>query len=165
MMVACQKKKVEMQQPFIAFPAKISLKPRPLPKDHDRCHLCHLKKYKVFVPKPKKTSRNHQKLSLKHGTLDVSCNHCHDMNNSNYLRSTTYAPAGFENSSGVCKQCHVIKVRDWQKGLHGRRTGGWNRDKLQYQCVDCHNPHDVEFKKMQAIPHPNKPRHPKSILD
>ncbi|HBQ22016.1 MAG: hypothetical protein A2Z91_01495 [Deltaproteobacteria bacterium GWA2_38_16] len=136
------------------------LKKRPLPPRHNQCHLCHLKKDKYFISKAKPTRREHTDRHLQHGKLNISCHHCHDINNSNYLRSfSPEEPASFENPSPVCIRCHRERYRDWKKGMHGKRIGGWD-PKLQewYSCIDCHDPHSVKFKPMKAVPPPKRPR-------
>ncbi|OGQ17257.1 MAG: hypothetical protein A3B70_06725 [Deltaproteobacteria bacterium RIFCSPHIGHO2_02_FULL_40_11] len=135
----------------------VQLKDRPLPKRHNECHLCHVKKEKRFMPSAQKTQREHEDKNLKHGDQKISCNNCHDINNHNYLRSSKAYPASFHNSSPVCAQCHTERYNDWKKGSHGHRSGGWNKKKTTWHCIDCHNPHDVSFKKMKALSPPNKP--------
>ena len=135
------------------------LKERRMPPRYNQCHLCHLKKNKYFMPKAKQTHREHADRQLQHGNLDISCNSCHDINNSNYLRSYSKAePASFANPSPVCLRCHRDRYREWKNGTHGKRIGGWD-PKLQkwYSCVDCHNPHSVKFKPLKAEPPPVRP--------
>ena len=136
------------------------LKKRPLPPRHNQCHLCHLKKSKTFVPKAKQTTREHADRNLQHGNLDISCHSCHDIHNSNYLRSFSQEePASFENPSPVCIRCHRERYRDWKNGTHGKRVGGWDpKAHIWYNCVDCHNPHSVRFKEMKAVPPPQIPQ-------
>ncbi len=143
-----------------AFEEKPVLKKRPLPPRHDQCHLCHLKKSKLFLPKAKPTQREHADRNLQHGNLDISCHSCHDIHNSNYLRSFSQEePASFENPSPVCIRCHRERYRDWMAGTHGKRVGGWEpKSHIWYHCVDCHNPHSVKFKEMKAFPPPLRPR-------
>ena len=128
-------------------------------EEHQQCQYCHTKKSKHFVPGIKKPERNHWEKSLKHGDKEISCNHCHDVNNHNYLRSTEKYSASFEHPSAVCQRCHVDKFRDWQVGIHGLQVGGWNQDKTKFHCTHCHSPHSVPFKKMEAFPPPRRPRH------
>ncbi|MBI4041667.1 MAG: hypothetical protein HY390_07365 [Deltaproteobacteria bacterium] len=121
------------------------------------CNLCHLKKNKRFVPASRKLEREHAHISSQHGGQVLSCNHCHDINRHNFLRSTQEAPATFENPSFVCKRCHIEAYKNWEHNIHGRRSGGWNLDQIQYHCMDCHEAHSVTFKKMKALPPPQKP--------
>jgi len=134
----------------------VRLKERPLPKGHDECQSCHLKKIKKFIPAARRLQREHWEKSLNHGNLAISCNHCHDISNRNYLRFSKKFPATFRDSSPVCQRCHLEEYRDWSEGIHGKRDGGWNLDKTQYHCIDCHDAHDVRFKTMRAVPPPKK---------
>ncbi|MBI2609265.1 MAG: hypothetical protein HYW47_06680 [Deltaproteobacteria bacterium] len=139
------------------YATSIQLTERPLPKRYNECQHCHLQKQKRFVPATKKTVREHSDKKLKHGNIEMSCNHCHDIAHRNYLRSTPSHPASFENSSPVCAQCHEDRHKDWKNGIHGHRIGEWNGNQIQFHCIDCHNPHNVSFKKMEARPAPHKP--------
>ncbi len=140
------------------YAESIQLKERPLPERYNECQHCHLKKQKSFIPSSKKTVREHTDKGLKHGNIDMSCNHCHDVGNRNFLRSTSSHKASFQNSSPVCAQCHEDRYREWNKGIHGHRIGTWKADKIQFHCIDCHDAHDVTFKKMQSRPPPKKPQ-------
>jgi hypothetical protein len=121
-----------------------------------QCLNCHLKKSNQFINPKMKPQRNHEEKTLRHGKGEVACGACHDRNASNQLRTSPENPASFAFSSPVCMQCHVDIFRDWRDGIHGKRIGGWNLPKEQYQCIDCHDPHAVSFKKMQADPPPYK---------
>ena len=126
--------------------------------DLPKCENCHFKKKNEFIYPKKKLIREHTEKKFKHGRTEISCGSCHDANHSNYLRTSKEAAATFANSSPVCMQCHVDIFRDWSKGIHGKRVGGWDRDKVQSQCIDCHNSHSVTFKQMKAEPMPHKPK-------
>jgi hypothetical protein len=136
---------------------KIELSTRPLPPRHDQCQLCHLKKSLQFMPSKHKPSQEHVGYSLSHSNTEISCNACHDANHSNYLKTSPEFPASFSNSSPVCQRCHSDEFKAWSQGIHGKRTGNWNGDRVQKQCIDCHNPHSVKFKSMKALPAPKKP--------
>ena len=134
----------------------VRLKEHKVPAEN--CEDCHMKKNRPFMPSKKEPERNHPGKSLQHGKEEIACGSCHDIRQSNRLRTSKEAPATFAQPSPVCMRCHVEEFRNWSEGIHGKRTGGWNREKLQSQCVDCHNPHSVPFKKMQANPAPKKPK-------
>lgn len=125
------------------------------------CHLCHLKKNKLYFKKAQKTELRHDELSPEHGKKVMSCNSCHDINNHNFLLSSKEFPADFKNPSGVCGHCHRDQYRDWRRGMHGKRLGGWIQPKLQYHCTECHHPHRVKFQKMEALP--GRPQPPNVI--
>ena|SRR3990167_5436129 len=129
----------------------VTLKERALPPRYDKCHLCHLKKKKFFEPQKFETEREHKRVEATHGDIILSCNNCHDANNSNYLLSPRSPKASFSFTSPVCKRCHAAIYRDWTEGIHGQRTGGWTGEKIQFNCIDCHDPHSVRFKKMKAV--------------
>ena len=129
----------------------VVLKERALPPRHDQCHLCHIKKKKFFVLQKFETLREHNRVEAAHGDVILSCNNCHDMNRNNYLISPKSPQASFSNTSPVCKRCHAAIYRDWTEGVHGQRIGEWSVEKVQFHCIDCHDPHSVRFKKMQSV--------------
>ncbi|MGZ3712964.1 MAG: hypothetical protein ACXWQO_20130 [Bdellovibrionota bacterium] len=146
---------------FLSAPARanepiVHLTEHSPPLEH--CEDCHMKKTRTFMQPKKQPQRNHAEKNLQHGKGEIACGSCHDAEHSNRLRSSATAPADFTHPSPVCQQCHVDVFRDWARGMHGKRTGGWNREKVQSQCIDCHDPHSVKFKKMQAMPAPKKPK-------
>lgn len=129
----------------------------PTPKPiYQQCTDCHRKKNFESIPKEYQPKRNHENLSLKHGNKEISCNFCHDKNNFNLLMQTE-EKSTFLGPSGTCKQCHVEEYEDWSKGIHGKRSGGWKGERVQFHCIECHNPHSVTFPKMKAQPAPPKP--------
>lgn len=129
----------------------VTLKERALPPRHDKCHLCHLKKKEPFEPNKFATQKEHNRVEAIHGDVVLSCHNCHDVNRNNYLLSPRSPQASFSNTSPVCKRCHAAIYRDWTEGIHGHRIGGWRGEKIQFQCIDCHNPHSVRFKPMNAV--------------
>lgn len=131
---------------------------RPLPPRAGECHLCHTKKSRLFIKEGRELKREHENIEPIHGRGVMSCNICHDINNHNYLRWSERWPADFKNSSPVCQRCHAEKYKDWRRGLHGKRLGEWKAPKEQWQCIDCHSPHSVKFKKMQSLAEPKEPR-------
>jgi hypothetical protein len=137
---------------------RIELKERPLPPRHNECHLCHPAKKREFISRKTSTKIEHEGKTAVHGLAEVACHNCHDINHSNYLRSSHWVEASFENSSGVCSRCHADRYRDWRSGAHGKRIGFWDGAIVQYQCVDCHNPHSVPFKKMESTAMPKFPK-------
>ena len=134
----------------------MNLQKRPLAPRANECQLCHMKRsqHEVFISPKNKTEREHFEIEISHGTLKKACNDCHDINNSNKL----FAPATFENTSLLCARCHSLRYTEWQKGMHGKKFGSW-KNNIAFQCIDCHNPHSVSFKKMQSKPPPKPLRH------
>ena len=136
----------------------VKLRDHKLPERADLCTDCHKKKDKAAFPRKGRPSREHGDISNLHGHLQVSCNNCHDQNNSNLLKGTDEFKADFKNPSPVCGTCHAIIFQEWRRGLHGKRTSGVDGIREQLHCVDCHNNHSVTFKKMEASPAPHKPK-------
>lgn len=139
--------------------ASVVLQKRQVPIDPESCKNCHLTRSAEHRNIIKKIERNHEeKDNMVHGTLKMACVKCHDRENHNLLNTgMDNQKITFENSSPICQQCHGKIFKDWQNGVHGKRLGGWNLQKVQFQCVDCHNPHSVSFPKMKAEPPPHKP--------
>jgi len=129
----------------------MNLQPRPLAARSNECQLCHIKRTskEVFIPQKNKTTKEHFEIEVVHGNLKKSCNDCHDVNNSNKL----IAPGNFENTSLLCARCHIERFREWEKGFHGKKITSWKKN-VSYHCIDCHNPHNVKFKSMEALPGP-----------
>lgn len=134
----------------------MNLRPRPLAARANDCQLCHIKRSskEAFVPKKNQTTKEHFEIDIAHGTLKKACNDCHDVNNSNKLLS----PATFANTSLLCARCHIERYREWERGFHGKKITSW-KNNVSYHCIDCHNPHNVKFKNMQAKPGPKNLRH------
>ncbi|OFZ20323.1 MAG: hypothetical protein A2Z20_04485 [Bdellovibrionales bacterium RBG_16_40_8] len=124
------------------------------PEDAKKCVLCHTKKSRQYIYESKKLERNHIEINVVHGKKSFSCNSCHDINNHNLLISTKLFTANFENPSPVCNECHSDKYREWLKGMHGKRNGGWARDKIQFQCTHCHKSHQVKFPEFDTVAPP-----------
>lgn len=137
----------------------LELLERPLPKRHNECQFCHISKNTKFVTKTKETELEHKRIVAKHGNKNLECNHCHDKANHEYLRNTKEFPASFRNTSPVCYRCHVETFRDWELKIHGKNTKSWKAgEEVGRHCIDCHNPHDVKFKEMEAFAPPSKPK-------
>jgi hypothetical protein len=140
--------------PSLLSTDQLKLQTRALPARSDECQLCHTKKSRKFIKKNPNPKREHENISPTHGKRQMSCNMCHDINNHNFLIKTTRYPADFSNSSPVCAHCHNERYRDWKRGLHGKRIGGWARPLSQFNCIDCHRPHSVSFPHMESMPPP-----------
>ncbi len=129
---------------------------RPLAPRSNECQLCHIRRIAktVFIPKVNSIAKEHFEINLVHGNLKRSCNECHDINNSNKL----IAPASFQDTSILCSRCHIERYNEWKNGIHGKKVNSW-KEAVAFHCIDCHNPHDVAFKKMQARPAPITSNH------
>ncbi len=136
----------------------VHLRPHSPPAQAAHCQDCHAKKANEYISSKTKTLLSHETIHEQHGRVVLSCGSCHDRNRSNQLRISDDPSVSFTNPSPVCKQCHQDRFLDWQKGLHGKRTGGWSLDQEQLNCIDCHSPHSVRFKIMKASPPPVRPK-------
>lgn len=138
----------------------IKLKEHPLPARANECQFCHMEKKSKFISKKKQTQIEHLQIESKHGRKILECNFCHDKNNHNFLNSSAEFPSSFANPSPVCQRCHTDKYKDWMAGIHGKRTGGWKAgmEREQFHCIECHDPHSVKFKAVQAKPPPHRPK-------
>lgn len=123
----------------------------------EQCRNCHLAKKQDYILSKKTNKLKHAAIHSQHGRVEVACGSCHDRNNSNLLRTSEDSSATFVDSSAVCKQCHQDRYKDWSNGIHGKRLGGWNLQKKQFSCVECHQPHNVKFRKMSADRPPKRP--------
>jgi hypothetical protein len=99
----------------------------------------------------------HDDIMLKHDEENRWCMDCHDANNRDMLHTASGILISFNESYKLCGQCHGPKLRDWEKGIHGRRTGDWNGRKEYLLCAHCHDPHSPKYKKMKPEPPPQKP--------
>ena len=108
-------------------------------------------------------NRKHRNLQMAH--KDIVLNHaglwcldCHDADNRDVLRSASGEVIKFEESYGLCGQCHGERLRDWKAGVHGKRTGQWNGNKEYRLCVNCHSPHSPRYPATEPMPPPVKPQ-------
>jgi hypothetical protein len=109
------------------------------------CSSCHDPKSKVDATRRQLQFHDEQQDVMNHGP-DRWCLDCHDAQNRDVLRSAAGAPIVFTESYLLCGQCHGDKYRDWKVGVHGKRTGMWDGDKVYFLCVNCHNPHTPAWK-------------------
>jgi hypothetical protein len=79
------------------------------------------------------------------------CLDCHDNANRDVLHLSNGDPVPFTESYRLCGQCHGDKYRDWRAGVHGKRIGRWDGEKIYALCVNCHNPHSPRFKGVKEI--------------
>jgi hypothetical protein len=100
---------------------------------------------------------NHENIVLKHAGPQQWCFDCHNPDDRDKLRLIDGRLISFEESYLLCGQCHGTIFRDWKAGVHGKRTGEWNGNKLYRLCVHCHNPHQPPFKQLKPKPPPVRP--------
>ncbi len=99
----------------------------------------------------------HDGIVLDHGPRDRWCFDCHNPDDRNQLRLTSGKLVPFTKSYLLCGQCHGPKLRDWRKGVHGKRTGNWDGPRNYLLCAHCHNPHTPKFKPIAPMPPPIRP--------
>ncbi len=112
--------------------------------------------YHAPDPTPRLLVQMHQDIELKHADWQW-CLNCHDLEERNSLKLITGEKIPFEQSYRLCGQCHGQIYNDWKMGIHGRRVGQWNGDKLYLLCAHCHDPHSPRFRKLMAQEPPKPP--------
>jgi len=137
------------------IPKKFFVPPPPFTPGIFPCSQCH-----AGMPANKKPRKleMHQEIagSLKH-IPGGWCFDCHNPDNRDWLRLANGKLVSFEESYILCGQCHGTILREWKAGLHGKRTGMWNGEKLYRLCVHCHWPHGPRFKPIKPLPPPLRP--------
>lgn len=123
--------------------------------DYFPCSDCH--RNKTPNPTRRKLVKEHTNIQLKHAEKNIWCVNCHNLHNRDSLRLINGELIPFSRSFLLCGQCHGTIFRDWKVGVHGRRTGFWNGEKVYRLCVDCHNPHSPRFKPIKPKSPPWKP--------
>ena len=99
---------------------------------------------------------------LNHDSDNRWCLDCHSANNRDKLRLINGKQIEFNEYYKVCEQCHKKILREWKMGVHGKRTGSWNGEMQQWQCTQCHNPHNPPFQALEPMPAPRRPLNTRS---
>jgi len=135
----------------------IQVPPPPITEGFFPCTVCHDGK----TMKPNLVRRElkdmHTDIELKHGPASRWCLDCHDGLDRDRLHLASGQKIEFTVSYQLCGQCHGEKLRDWEAGVHGKRTGSWNGQKQYLLCVNCHNPHQPHFAPLKPMPPPVPP--------
>ncbi|MEW6410059.1 MAG: cytochrome c3 family protein [Nitrospirota bacterium] len=129
-----------------------SFVPAPPPSENFPCSKCH-----DNLPvnrKQRKLEMYHTNIVLKHAEKDRWCLDCHERDK---LRLPNGELIDYNKSYKLCGQCHGTIFRDWKAGIHGKRIGLWNGEKLYYFCVKCHDPHQPRFKALEPKKPPMNP--------
>ncbi len=98
--------------------------------------------------------------TLVHGGGNLWCLDCHNPEDYDKLTRLNGESLSFNESHLLCGECHGPKLRDWDKGIHGRTTGYWDLDQdednlsMRRLCVECHPPHSPAFPAMQPLSGP-----------
>jgi hypothetical protein len=143
-----------IEKPVTTHP-RLSVAPPALTEGIFPCSDCHAEMKPNL--KRRELQDEHAAISLRHAAGQLWCFDCHDPEDRDTLRLVTGEGIPFTESIRLCGQCHGKKLRDWQIGIHGRRTGHWNGDKESLLCTACHNPHNPEFKALTPLPPPERP--------
>ena len=97
----------------------------------------------------------HDELEFAHGS--TWCMDCHDDAKRNRLALAGGTRIRFSKTHELCAQCHGKRYRDWEAGVHGKRTGHWRGDAESRPCIACHDPHVPGFEKLKPKPPPVPP--------
>jgi len=124
----------------------------PPPPENFPCSKCH--NYKATDRKKRKLELAHTNIVLKHAEDQRWCYDCHE---GDKLKLASGEPVDYSKSYNLCRQCHGTIFRDWKTGIHGKRTGKWDGEKLQRACITCHDPHQPRFKQLEPEKPPMKP--------
>ncbi len=125
------------------------------------CSACH--EGMEVNTKKRDLKEEHTNIKLHHAENIRWCFDCHNPNNRDKLRLAGGELIDFKESYLLCAQCHGTHYRDWKAGIHGKRTGYFDGQKMYYLCVNCHNPHDPKFKPLKPEPPPFRPRDPRNV--
>ncbi len=135
---------------------KYFVPPPPFSEDIFPCSDCH--DDMDVNPQRRVLEEFHEDIEFKnHDEANRWCLDCHNANDRDVLRLLGGKLVKFEESYILCGQCHGTIFRDWKAGIHGKRTGEWNGQKLYRLCVECHDPHQPRFKPLKPLPPPIKP--------
>ena len=136
-------------------PEDIQVPPPPFTEGIFPCSECHADL--ETNPVRRELEEMHDDIEFKHDEENRWCLDCHDADNRDMLHSAGGELIDYKESYKLCGQCHGPKLRDWQAGIHGRRTGQWNGQKQYLLCAHCHDPHSPKYKSMKPEPPPKKP--------
>lgn len=136
-------------------PGEIQAEPPPFSEDIFPCSQCH----EGGGDSTRRELGAHEEIqaSFDHDSENRWCLDCHDNQNRDVLRLASGAHVPFTESYRLCGQCHGDKYRDWRLGIHGKRVGQWDGERIYYLCVNCHNPHSPRFKAIEPEPRPRRP--------
>jgi hypothetical protein len=91
-------------------------------------------------PEPR-AMEDHADIVLRHGGGRFWCLECHDAADRDKLAPSGGKPVAFERADLVCAKCHFQQQRDFVHGVHGKRVGTWDGERVLWPCVRCHDPH------------------------
>lgn len=100
----------------------------------------------------------HAALKLEHMKKTQDCKLCHNLSNMSELKLLTGEIIPSSSSPLLCGQCHGLVKRDWDHGVHGKRTKSWSKQGERLACSQCHESHAPKFPQMKADPAPLRPK-------
>jgi hypothetical protein len=120
------------------------------------CTECHAP-LDLELANPMQASPHH--VALKHGMNDW-CFNCHDAAQRERLGMQDLTTIGFADVPRLCAQCHGTTYRDWQRGMHGKTMGSWEKTgglaaQRRLLCTECHDPHAPAYPRLTPLPGPN----------
>jgi hypothetical protein len=127
-----------------------------LNKDTFPCSQCHDNKdLKTNFEIRTKFRDPHDELVFDHRR--IWCLDCHDTMDRDKLKLANGTLLPLTDPLRLCSQCHGGIAREWEGGVHGKRTGFWDGPKRALPCIQCHDPHSPHFKKLEPLPPPVRP--------
>ncbi len=127
---------------------------RPLTPEVFPCTECHdPEDFEEDALEERELSIEHEGFTMNHGTLDW-CFDCHHPVQRDDLRLAGGRRVALDDYMQLCRQCHGRVYREWENGIHGKRTGYWSGAKRDVACDVCHDPHHPEFKPVRPQPPP-----------
>jgi hypothetical protein len=126
--------------------------PKPTPLENFPCSKCH--SFRAIDRNKRKLELSHAQITLKHAEEQRWCYDCHE---GDKLRLQNGQLISFDKSYLLCGQCHGTIFRDWKSGIHGKRTGLWEGEKVYRLCVSCHDPHQPKYKQLEPKEPPMRP--------
>lgn len=102
---------------------------------------------------PKRLLAEHEDIILDHGRNNDCLNCHHPENRDAYV---DYADGEISSTAPqlLCAKCHGPTYRDWEAGIHGRRSGYWDTavgEQHRLACIQCHDPHRPQFAPMAPM--------------
>jgi hypothetical protein len=129
------------------------------------CMECH----RIFDPAERATAARsdtdrvqHSDVVLAHGRND-RCLGCHHATDRDALSLLDGTKIGFAEAPRLCRECHGLVGRDWERGTHGRTHGSWvtgSPEQRRLGCTECHDPHSPAFPALEPLPAPRTLRLP-----
>lgn len=129
-----------------------------------QCYTCHDPKKPVKLEFDDQQNvvlaKEHEDIVMGHGQhhRNNNCFNCHDETNLELLQTRDGRQLKLEESTPLCGSCHGPTYRDWERGVHGRTSGYWQRTAgliTREDCVSCHNPHAPQFPSRAPAPGPH----------